>query len=115
MINRPPVDGGDELVTPLNVVVGDRPEAVADGNDAAAGSQQAGRCRTGLAPGSDQPPTPIPGMADKALPGLPVAPAGTPGAGCPSAVSSAASGGHGASASAYRLVSGCGAEAFQPA
>lgn len=25
MVNRPPVDGGDELVTPMNVVVGDNP------------------------------------------------------------------------------------------
>ena len=25
MENRPPVDGGDELVTPLNVLVGDNP------------------------------------------------------------------------------------------
>ena len=26
MVNRPPIDGGDELVTPLNVVVGDNPK-----------------------------------------------------------------------------------------
>jgi HK97 family phage portal protein len=30
MVNRPPVDGGDELVTPMNVVVGDNPKPSAD-------------------------------------------------------------------------------------
>jgi len=30
MVNRPPVDGGDELVTPLNVIVGDNPKPSVD-------------------------------------------------------------------------------------
>lgn len=30
MVNRPPVDGGDELVTPLNVIVGENPKPSTD-------------------------------------------------------------------------------------
>jgi len=30
MVNRPPVDGGDELVTPMNVIVGDNPKPSVD-------------------------------------------------------------------------------------
>lgn len=62
MINKPPVDGGDELVTPLNVLVGDNPRPapqvmpIQDPNR----PPQDGSAR------SDQPPTPIP-AGDKAL------------------------------------------------
>lgn len=42
-LNLPPVDGGDELVTPMNVVVGENPQATIDmPNDAAPNGQPRG-------------------------------------------------------------------------